>query len=246
LFIQPSRIAKPGFLKGEFLDDLKKLTHWHNTRYYCTSYRIHKCGPGKGPAWRHQGRRFSDEERQEQISKNKYESEKRSYRLGRYEIVDSKSGRLTWQTFSGAGGVNAGTCCISGNILFIGPREADVAGLTKQQFIQRLKRLPTWLTTQYYCPRSAIYDTRSGALWRGASGKRPSKNDHLKGHAAGANLARRNAKTDTGSVQKAREKDYAMTFLAAGFLSIQLIGKALQSCFRIAYKLIRATIRKWA
>ena len=45
LFIRPSDIKGPGFLKGEFLDHLNKLPKWKKTKYYCASYKIDKCQP---------------------------------------------------------------------------------------------------------------------------------------------------------------------------------------------------------
>jgi hypothetical protein len=43
LFIKPSDSMGPGFLKGEFLDHLKKLPKWEKTIYYCASYKIYEC-----------------------------------------------------------------------------------------------------------------------------------------------------------------------------------------------------------
>ena len=43
LFIKPSDSTEPGFLKGEFLDQLNKLPKWEKTKYYCASYKIHEC-----------------------------------------------------------------------------------------------------------------------------------------------------------------------------------------------------------
>lgn len=245
LFLQPSKMTKPGYLKGEFLDHLKKLPQWRNTGFYCTSYRIHECEPVRGPAGEQDNQRSSDKAEAAEIRNDGTESEKPSYRLGRYEIVEANHGRISWKTFSGAGGVNAGTCHLSGDILFIGPREADVAGLTKRQFMQRRMRLPAWQKTQYYCPQYAMYHTRTGALWRGSTEDRPAKIDAQRRHAADTTSTGRTAETDTGSVKNTRKKDYAMTAMAVGLLSIQLICKAVHGCLQIAHKLIRAAIGRW-
>ena len=46
LFIKPSDNTGPGFLKGEFLDHLKKLPRWEKTKFYCTSFKIYECKSG--------------------------------------------------------------------------------------------------------------------------------------------------------------------------------------------------------
>lgn len=46
LFLVPSDITGPGFLKGEFLDHLNKLPKWKKTKYYCASYKISECQSG--------------------------------------------------------------------------------------------------------------------------------------------------------------------------------------------------------
>ena len=46
LFIEPSDITGPGFLKGEFLDHLNKLPKWERTQYFCPSYVIYYSNTG--------------------------------------------------------------------------------------------------------------------------------------------------------------------------------------------------------
>jgi hypothetical protein len=47
LFIKPNNSTGPGFLKGEFLDHLNKLSKWQKTEFYCTSYKIYECESGR-------------------------------------------------------------------------------------------------------------------------------------------------------------------------------------------------------
>jgi hypothetical protein len=62
LFIKPSDSMGPGFLKGEFLDHLKKLPKWEKTKYYCASYKIHECKSGRSkPLFDRSGNRSQDE-----------------------------------------------------------------------------------------------------------------------------------------------------------------------------------------
>jgi hypothetical protein len=46
LFITPSDITGPGFLKGEFLDHLKRLPDWQRTKYFCASYAMYYSSTG--------------------------------------------------------------------------------------------------------------------------------------------------------------------------------------------------------
>jgi hypothetical protein len=43
-----------------------------------------------------------------------------SYGLGRFEIIEKKSGEIWWETHAGFGRLRAGKCFIAGEILFIG------------------------------------------------------------------------------------------------------------------------------
>ncbi len=47
LFIGPYKTEEPGFLKGEFIEHLNKLSKWEKTKYYCSSYTICNCKTGR-------------------------------------------------------------------------------------------------------------------------------------------------------------------------------------------------------
>jgi len=47
LFIGPYKTEKPGFLKGEFIEHLNKLSKWEKTKHYCSSYSIYNCKTGR-------------------------------------------------------------------------------------------------------------------------------------------------------------------------------------------------------
>ncbi len=47
LFIGSAENCRNGFLKGEFLDDLKKYPKWGKTKFYCIGVCVHHCKNGK-------------------------------------------------------------------------------------------------------------------------------------------------------------------------------------------------------
>ena len=47
LFIAPYQTEEPGFLKGEFIEQLNKYPKWEKTKYYCSSYFIYNCKTGR-------------------------------------------------------------------------------------------------------------------------------------------------------------------------------------------------------
>ena len=47
LFIGSAESYQNGFLKGEFLDDLKKYPKWGKTKFYCTGAGVRHCKNGK-------------------------------------------------------------------------------------------------------------------------------------------------------------------------------------------------------
>ena len=65
LFIGPYKTEKPGFLKGEFIEHLNKLSKWEKTKHYCSSYSIYNCKTGR------MSRNFGEGEDLEQKTKTK-------------------------------------------------------------------------------------------------------------------------------------------------------------------------------
>src|SRR5210317_2099408 len=47
LFIDSAESYQNGFLKGEFLDDLKKYPKWDKTKYFGNGVDVHHCKNGK-------------------------------------------------------------------------------------------------------------------------------------------------------------------------------------------------------
>lgn len=85
-----------------------------------------------------------------------------SYKLGRYKIIEGTIGELWWESHCGLGSVQTGRCFIEGNILILGPREAENPGLLKREFMEHLSKLPAWEKTKYFCSVNAIHKCNTG------------------------------------------------------------------------------------
>lgn len=251
LFIKPSQIYKPGFLKGEFVDNLKKLKKWNKTKYYCTSYRLCRCESRKiALTVTHKSqddevnKTMMEECNNNEIDNVSSKSGEMSYKLSRYQIVDRKDGPLLWKTFNGLGGVNYGKCKIAGNILFIGPRETDVPGLTKRQFMRQLTHLAKWDKTQYYCPKYTIYNTQTGHQGFETIEKKNLKVNVDKSKDANIKPIKIFSQTNARYEKNVLKKDYLILFLAVSFLSVRLILNFVRKFFQDAYKLVKILLPK--
>jgi len=85
-----------------------------------------------------------------------------SYKLGRYKIIEGTSEGLRWESHYGMGSVQIGRCFIEGNILIIGPSEAENPALLKREFMEYLYKLPAWEKTKYFCSSHAIHKCKTG------------------------------------------------------------------------------------
>jgi hypothetical protein len=83
------------------------------------------------------------------------------YRLGEIKIIQS-GGALWWEAHAGLGASQSGRCIIRGNILLLGPVEAEESGYLKREFLESLRGIPLWDLTAYYCSSYSIHDCRSG------------------------------------------------------------------------------------
>jgi hypothetical protein len=99
LFIEPGHTSEEnGFLKGEFLDQLNRLPKWGKTHYYCTSFNIVKCKTDQKRKPSSANNKFSQPTNQEDVS----------YRLGQFEIIEKKDGKLLWKSYSDRGTIKVG------------------------------------------------------------------------------------------------------------------------------------------
>jgi len=86
-----------------------------------------------------------------------YMTQEISYKLGRYKIIEGPSGGLWWESHSGIGSAQTGSCFIEGNILIIGSSETEKPGYLKREFMEHLNKLSPWEKTEYYCLSHALH-----------------------------------------------------------------------------------------
>lgn len=163
LFIGPPESRRNGFLKGEFVDDLKKYSNWNKTVYFCNGSDLHYCKSGKsvtkeemmlwslGRSLGERGETDRDAPRASPAGvSGRQLAENAVYRLQRYEIMVKADGPMVARTYSGTNSVNCGTCFILEDILFIGPQQIEPSKLEKRPFIEKLHQLPQWDQTDFF------------------------------------------------------------------------------------------------
>lgn len=175
LFIGPAENCRNGFLKGEFLDDLKKYPKWGKTKFYYIGAGIHHCKNGKSVTkeemvlWtlgRSPGEGAELHRDASKIFSNSAvagkDAENAVYRLQRYEIIVRTDGQIISRTFSGPNSINSGNCFILENILFIGPQQNKTSSFNKRQFLANLRQLPIWDQTAYFSKRFSLHECEPG------------------------------------------------------------------------------------
>lgn len=259
LFIAPSDITGPGFLKGEFIDHLKRLPKWKKTKYYCASCTIYECKTGSrtslsagndgrlknGVILRQNGSIKRAIAEAGLKSSRSYTTAPISFKLGRYEITEMNHGQLFWKSPGGLGSLKMGRCHIKGSILFLEPGETEQTGLMKKEFLQQLNQLPDWERTKYFCASYAMYYSSTGAVCRRLGEEKDlsrTENQNVvvnpKAYGAGINIK-------PITVKKGDPKDKLKAFLSFCKLWVILILRILFKCFQMIYTVIRLLIGKW-
>ena len=259
LFIKPDDHTGPGFLKGEFLDHLNRLTKWEKTKYFCTSYKIYKCKSGsRKPIFEEMNGRLRKEatlrenrSTQKEVAKTTRKSVKAdtaahiSYKLHRYEITEKNDGQLFWKSYSGLSSSKRGRCHVKGNILFLEPGETQLPGPMKRAFLQQLIHLPDWQKTKYFCTIHAIYYSKTGAICRRLEEDKDLKGEKPKNVAVGNKPAFAGIIITPMMLANIIAKDKFKTFLNFIKTWVLPIPKLLFGCFQIGYNVSRVLIDKW-
>ena len=175
LFIGSAESHQNGFLKGEFLDELKKYPKWGKTRFYRIGIGVRHCKNGKSVTkeemilWTLGCSRKEGIEIHRSAPKNfsngapvRKVTENAVYRLQRYEIIVGTDGQIISRTYSGSNSVTWGNCFILENILFIGPQQGKPANFNKRQFLASLLQLPNWDQTAYFSKRFFLNECKTG------------------------------------------------------------------------------------
>lgn len=98
--------------------------------------------------------------------------EKKRHRLGEYQITEYEDGALWWVTHHGFGKQRTGRCLIHDVILLFGQSGSEEDGFLKREFLERIRRLPNWDKTEFYCFASELLDVSSGRSLNLISGSR--------------------------------------------------------------------------
>ena len=259
LYLMPGVNAGPGFLKGEFLDHLKKLPKWEKTKYYCTSYKIYECKTCRiEPLLEKSNNRLQDEtilrkneSTQTGVTKNKYKSIETyksgdtSYKLNHYEITKKNNGKLFWKSYSGLNNSNEGRCFIHGSILFIEQGETKQTGIRKGEFLKKLIRLPDWEGTKYFCKSYAIYYSDTEGRCRSLEKDiKLKKKVYTKNDSVSNKTYRTGIKLEPILLNRIISKDKLNTFFSVCKILVILILKLLVGCFKLILRVTRATFGK--
>jgi hypothetical protein len=259
LYLMPGVNAGPGFLKGEFLDHLKKLLKWKKTKYYCTSYKIYECKTGRiKPFLERSNNRLHDEtilreneSIQAGVTKNEYKlietykSGDTSYKLNQYEIMKKPNGQLFWKSYSGLNSLIEGRCFINGSILFLERGETKRTGIGKLEFLQKLIQLPDWEGTKYFCKSCAIYYSDTGGICRSLGKDIELKTKvYTKNDSVSNKTHRTGIKFEPILFNRIISKDKLKTFFIVCKILVILILKLLVGSFKLIRKVTRANIGK--
>ena len=259
LFIKPSDDTGPGFLKGEFLDHLKKLPRWKKTKFYCTSFKIYECKSGKtkslfeGTYGRLQNETIlkKNESTLKEVTKNEYKSIKEdrsgdlSYKLYRYEIIEIKNGQFLWKSYGGLNSLKEGRCCINGSILFLEHGIPKQSGFKKREFLKKLNQLPDWDRTKYFCTSYAIYYSNTGVIYRGLRQDKNLKEEKdTKYDAVSHKTYRNEIKYEPILLKKIFTKDKLKTIFIVCKTLVILILKLLVLCLKVLHRSTRVFVGK--
>jgi hypothetical protein len=151
LILGQCRDEDHGYLKMEFHDHLRKLPQWTKTDFYCSSVNLLDIITSQ----------VAKEEFLQQMSMlarikgatvdSTTIVKRGAFRLGRYIINVAHNGQISWQTIQGLNKVIGGQCRIESNVLFICPQEYVQEHQNKQNFFNKMNRLPRWNNTIAWC-----------------------------------------------------------------------------------------------
>ena len=249
LFIGPVEKRQEGFLKLEFLENIKTNPFWLKTKYFCSDPDIFHCLNGK-KVNREERLLWQFQRGKERNNKNNLcnfkdcipakESEETSFRLQKYKITKYKNGNIVWSSNVGANIIKSGQCIILEDIIFLCP-PTDSLSTNKRQFTADLQKLQEWNLTSYYSPRNSLQECeRTNEIWskkksfikrRSLPGKDSETRGHFKGNeqkpAENLGNLRQTAEPDSTSTPPVRHSNKRYILPVALFIMIISLLSAL-------------------
>jgi hypothetical protein len=147
---------KNGYLKGEFLDQLRELPAWNKTKYYCFAVELSEVATGRGLQEKSLEQLVSLANIKKAGAEAPVEDNPGTFRLGKYQITVAADGQLSWQAHGGMKRVGGGRCNVQSGVLLIGRQEFEEAGPGKREFLDQLGRLPEWKGTGTWSHSAAL------------------------------------------------------------------------------------------
>ena len=139
-----------GYLKGEFLDQLKSLPPWNRTRHFCLASQLQLVGAGGRPDQKLMEKIAGQRIHQESVPKQAEDKKMGTYRLGRYRITVASDNGFVWETLRDGNKIVTGNCTLESGILLIGPQQGVKEEQNKREYIQQLRRMPLWNKTRVW------------------------------------------------------------------------------------------------
>jgi len=140
-----------GYLKMEFHDHLRKLPPWTKTAYYCSCVSLLDVVTGHVVTEDLLQKLTTLAQIKGASVNSATDIKEGAFRLGRYYINVAEDGNISWQSIEGLNNIIGGPCRIESNVLFICPQTYVQEHQNKQNFLNKLHRLPQWNNTIAWC-----------------------------------------------------------------------------------------------
>lgn len=135
----------------EFHDHLGKLPPWTKTAYSCSCVSLLDVVTGEVLTEDFLLRVTTLAQIKEASVHSASDIKQGAFRLGQYCINVAGDGNISWQSMEGRNNIIGGPCRIESNVLFICPQAYVQEHQSKQDFLDKLRRLPQWNTTVAWC-----------------------------------------------------------------------------------------------
>jgi hypothetical protein len=145
-----------GYLKGDFLDRLRKLPFWNKTKFYCFASDLFDVSSGQSldQGWTDRIPLTQGIERTRAQAPKDEAPE--TFRLGKYKINVALNSQVSWKALEGMNRVVGGQCTIKSGVLLIGPKEYETGGQRRREFINELNEMTPWQRTAFWSHSFAL------------------------------------------------------------------------------------------